>query len=174
MTTNWMKGKELLGGDPPFTLFEHLEEASCVVTDEGDIVRFDTDEMNIHRPNDEPTYKVRWSVVHVGNKKYQLQHEKKRLIKILLDSNFSFDTVKAPEKKLRPSQRHRKACREVAARIWKKEEAEGKPITTIADMILRDELTTACEGKIYVEKTMKRWIRDLCPDRTPGRRKKTK
>lgn len=69
--------------------------------------------------------------------------------------------------KLRPSQRRRLACRKVAAGIW-----EIHPEITIADMIVRDEITEACEGKIYAERTIRNWVNDLCPDRSPGRRRK--
>ena len=72
-------------------------------------------------------------------------------------------------RKLRPNQRHKIACRAEAEKLWKQD-----PSITIADMIQRDELNEACEGKIYTEKTMREWIKDLCPDRTAGRRPKKK
>jgi len=71
----------------------------------------------------------------------------------------------SPKAKLRPSQRHRLACRKVAEGIW-----EIQPEITIADMIIRDEIVAACEGKIYAERTIRNWINDLCPNRSPGRR----
>ena len=71
------------------------------------------------------------------------------------------------EKKLRPVQRHKKECREVAKKIWKKDST-----ITIADMLMKDEITYACEGRIYAEKTIRDWIKDLCPNRSPGRRPK--
>jgi len=69
--------------------------------------------------------------------------------------------------KERPSQRHRRQCREVAEKIW----AEN-PDITIADLVVSDEITQSCDGHIYQEKTIRGWINDLCPNRSPGRRKK--
>lgn len=70
------------------------------------------------------------------------------------------------KKKLRPSQRHRLACRKVAAGIW-----EIHPEITIAGMIQRDEINVLFEGRVYAERTIRNWIKDLCPNRAPGRRK---
>ncbi|RKX62138.1 MAG: hypothetical protein DRP37_02340 [Thermodesulfobacteriota bacterium] len=76
--------------------------------------------------------------------------------------------VKSPKKKLTPVQRHKKQCRKVAKSLWKK-----NPTMTIADMIQRDEITIGvCEDKAYKEKTIRKWINDLCPNRVPGRRPK--
>ena len=68
---------------------------------------------------------------------------------------------------LRPSRLHNWKCREIAEELWKKD-----PRMTIADMIMRDEITAACDGKLYNEKTLRKWIKDLCPDRSHGRRPK--
>lgn len=68
-------------------------------------------------------------------------------------------------KKLRPNQRHKIECRRIAAQIWEKE-----PNVTITDMILRDEIAKACAPKTYAEKTLREWINNLSPDRSPGRR----
>ena len=65
----------------------------------------------------------------------------------------------------RPHQRHREAARAAADVLWRKDKT-----ITIADMILCDEITKACGGKNYVEGTLRDWIKDLCPDRKPGRR----
>jgi hypothetical protein len=65
----------------------------------------------------------------------------------------------------RPSQRHKKACREIAGRLWKED-----PHLTIAAMILKDDINAATEGKVYAEATLWTWIHELCPDRSPGRR----
>lgn len=69
------------------------------------------------------------------------------------------------EKKLRPSQRHKLECRKIAEKLWK-----YNPSLTIADVIDTGEIIEACEGKIYIEKTIRNWIKDLCPNRKPGRR----
>lgn len=74
-------------------------------------------------------------------------------------------------KKLRPSQKAKKECRKIAKKIWEK-----NPQITIADMINHEDLlphTTKKDGIFYTEKTVRNWIKDLCPDRTRGRRKST-
>lgn len=76
-----------------------------------------------------------------------------------------------PHKKLRHNQLAKKKCREIAKKIWK-----AYPQITIADMIDRPDLlphTTKRGGSLYTEKTIRNWIKDLCPDRSPGRRKRT-
>ena len=70
-------------------------------------------------------------------------------------------------KRLRKSQIHKLNARAVAAELW-----ERDPNITIAEMIISDEITNACEGKVYGEKTLRNWIKDLCPNRLPGRRPK--
>lgn len=72
------------------------------------------------------------------------------------------------EEQLRPDQRHRLACREVAKELWGKD-----PTITIAKMAYRDEINRLFDGKGYDDRTIRGWIKDLCPDRSPGRRKKT-
>ena len=62
-----------------------------------------------------------------------------------------------------------KAARKAAEKIWAKE-----PEITIADMIMRNEIANACDDVTYAEKTIRDWIKDLCPNRKPGRRKKKK
>ena len=59
-------------------------------------------------------------------------------------------------------------CREIAEQIWKND-----PTITIAEMIDRPELTEYTKKQnqnFYVEKTIRDWIKDLCPNRKPGRR----
>ncbi len=77
----------------------------------------------------------------------------------------------AKERNLRNDQRHKERSRAIAEMIWKSE-----PTITIVDMIQRDEIIEiACEGVIYTDKkTIPNWIKDLCPDRKPGRRPKLK
>lgn len=72
----------------------------------------------------------------------------------------------AKPRKLTREQRHKIDCRAVAQKIW----AES-PETTIEGMIRGDEVSTVCEGIAYGEKTIRNWIKDLCPNRKPGRRK---
>lgn len=72
-------------------------------------------------------------------------------------------------KNLRSEQRHRERCRGIASLLW-----ASNPEITIADMILRDEIIVhGCEKKMYSENATRGWIKDLCPDRTPGRRTDT-
>jgi hypothetical protein len=66
----------------------------------------------------------------------------------------------------RSSASHRPRCRALAALLW-----ELHPDLTIADMIVRDDFTRhGCEGVVYHETTLRRWINDLSPNRKPGRR----
>ncbi len=115
------------------------------------------------------------------------QEEKKQIIKELLTYIYKVEEVnrlagpakipvqmtteqspvKSPKKKLTPVQRHKEECRMVAKSLWKEYSD-----MTIADMIQRDEICHACEGKVYTEKTLRNWIKDLCPDPSPGRRAK--
>lgn len=74
----------------------------------------------------------------------------------------------ADKKKLRPSQKHRLACRKVAEEIWEK-----FPTLTIVAMSKKPEIKEACDSMEYTEKTIRRWVNDLCPNRKGGRRKGT-
>ena len=76
---------------------------------------------------------------------------------------------KKPEKKLRPSQIHKIKCRELAQKLW-----EENPTITIIDMAYKDEINDLFDGRSYADKTIRNWIKDLCPDRSPGRRPKKK
>jgi hypothetical protein len=92
--------------------------------------------------------------------------EKKRLD----NDNVNLKPDDKVEIKYRPNQKHRERCRAIAESIWK-----YNPDTTIADMAINDDITgIACEGKIYAEKTIREWIKDLCPNRSPGRRPEPK
>jgi len=70
------------------------------------------------------------------------------------------------EKKKRPSQRHRDTCRDVAQALW-----QTNPKLTIPQIAKKNEIVNACEGIIYTVKTIRKWIKDLNPDASPGRRK---
>jgi hypothetical protein len=68
----------------------------------------------------------------------------------------------------RPDQEAKSRCRDIAAMIWKEH-----PNMTIADMIKQDKIIAAStrkDGKLYVEKTVHGWLKDLCPNPKPGRR----
>jgi hypothetical protein len=76
--------------------------------------------------------------------------------------------ISAKQQKDRPERRHMKACREIAERLWR-----DNPEITISDMTISDEINEACEGKYYKdEKTIRNWIKNLCPNPKPGRPKK--
>lgn len=80
------------------------------------------------------------------------------------------ESIGLPKKaKLRPNQIHRLECRETAITIW-----DTYPKLTIPDMCERQEIVKIRKMKTgsgtYAPKTVRRWIRDLCPDRSPGRR----
>lgn len=69
-------------------------------------------------------------------------------------------------KSLRKEQEHRERCRGIAAMEWSKNDSR-----TIEDMAQSDEIVNfGCEGKVYDINTVRDWIKDLCPNRTPGRR----
>jgi len=81
-------------------------------------------------------------------------------------------TTTSGKKKLRPSQQAKIKCREIAEQIWNKD-----PTITIADMIKKKEILPHREikdGTLYTEKTVRNWIKDLCPNNSPGRRPKRK
>jgi hypothetical protein len=76
---------------------------------------------------------------------------------------------KDSEPKSKANQRHKERCRALAEYLWSLEKNKG---TTIADMIKSDPiLTIGCERNVYDADTLRDWIKDLCPNRNPGRRK---
>ena len=115
----------------------------------------------------------------------QYEQESEKILQLLIDSLYLNDEVSAiekiarqrkvtntgnmlndsKEKKLRPNQRHKLQSREIAEKLWGKD-----PTITIADMINEPEIIAACDDKFYIEKTVRDWIKDLCPNRKPGRR----
>ena len=81
-----------------------------------------------------------------------------------------FEFTEHQIKKLRPNQNARIKCRDIAQGIW----MERSKIT-IADMLNEPEIvvaSTKSNGKLYSEKTVRNWIKELCPNRSPGRPKK--
>ena len=91
----------------------------------------------------------------------------------LFEKYFSDNDQNTPdnnEKPLRTNQRHKERCRALAAYLW-----ENDPKITIADMINSDAINKfGCENETYNEKTLRKWIKDLCPDRNRGRRPNSK
>jgi hypothetical protein len=126
---------------------------------------------------------------HLGWKCCPMPQDKKeatRLLDLLTESLYRMDDVSKIEaerrqtrligegsqllgKGQRPSQIHKMKVRAIAAELWKQ-----KPSITIADMIFRNETALACDNRTYTEKTLRQWIKDLCPNRFPGRRHKRK
>jgi len=39
-------------------------------------------------------------------------------------------------------------------------------------MIHNDEINAVFDGKVYNDKIIRNWIKEFCPDRSPGRRPK--
>ncbi len=78
------------------------------------------------------------------------------------------ESANKDKEKLRPSQEAKIKCREVAKKLWKK-----YPSMTIADMVNEQKMLDVSKrpnGDLYENKTVRTWIRDLCPNRSPGRR----
>jgi hypothetical protein len=65
----------------------------------------------------------------------------------------------------RLSQKHKTAAREKAKILW-----DSDPNLTIEDLISHNEINSLFDEKTYNEKTIRNWIKDLCPNRRPGRR----
>jgi len=77
----------------------------------------------------------------------------------------ALDGKKRRKESVRASIKHKADCREVAKHLWSE-----NPSRTIEDLIRSDEINLVLEGVPYMEKTLRNWIKDFCPDRTPGRR----
>jgi hypothetical protein len=75
--------------------------------------------------------------------------------------------VNNPLKKKRSSSIHRDAVRDSAKTKWEKDES-----LTIRDVIDSDDINAATSPVIYNEKTLRDWVKDLAPNRKPGRRPK--
>ena len=74
-------------------------------------------------------------------------------------------------RKITPLQKNRRFCREAAARLWKAPVHEKRTIVAMAKVIQESKATeNKWTGKKVTIKTIETWIKDLCPDRTPGRR----
>jgi len=77
-----------------------------------------------------------------------------------------------PEEKLRPNQKAKIESRKAAKRLWNE-----NPQLTIAAAINHPDIikvTIKSNGNYYLENTVRNWIKDLCPNRSAGRRKKQK
>jgi hypothetical protein len=82
-------------------------------------------------------------------------------------SEFAEDGYIKPKRE-RHDQICKRKCRELAKRVWTK-----NPKLTITEITKRDEIidiSKTAKGDLYAEKTVHDWIKDLCPNRAPGRR----
>lgn len=99
------------------------------------------------------------------------EEKAQELLYIILESLYRKQDVLRAEsqlgfKKLLPSQKAKIQCREVAEKLWKQDDS-----ITIAAMSEKKEILEA-GGEDYAPKTLRRWIKDLSPNRRPGRRPK--
>jgi len=74
--------------------------------------------------------------------------------------------------KVRPSREHREDVRKVASELWEKNPT--MTIVAVIDDLNERGIGKKLNGNLYLENTIRRWINDLCPDRSPGRRPKKK
>ena len=65
----------------------------------------------------------------------------------------------------RKSNQHKVEVRKIAIRLWLE-----NPKRTIEEAIMHDDICLACNEELYTKETLRRWIKDLCPNRKPGRR----
>lgn len=92
----------------------------------------------------------------------------------LIEKQYSIKRKTDTSKKRKPDHRQmqKDKCRAIAKKLWDQE-----PETTIVDMSIHHELiehTKNIKGKLYTERTVREWIKDLCPNRKPGRRPEKK
>jgi hypothetical protein len=74
------------------------------------------------------------------------------------------------KKATRPDYRDKQTWRRMVKEIWSK-----NPDITITAMCKNQDIRNSCEYSKHTNKTIRNWIKDLCPDRSKGRRpKKTK
>lgn len=90
----------------------------------------------------------------------------------IVDFEIAHDVEPAPpqedSRKLRDSRKQR--CRVVATILWRRD-----PTATLRDIFAHEWIKDiACEGHAPVEKTFRTWVKDLMPNRNPGRRPKDK
>ncbi|HOD79102.1 MAG TPA: hypothetical protein PLB95_05630 [Syntrophales bacterium] len=86
-----------------------------------------------------------------------------------VETHSIFDKKSLKIRELTIDQKRRERCRAIAELLW-----ENRPEITIEDMIYKDEITLiGCGTKNYHERVLRNWIKDLCPNRSPGRRPKS-
>jgi hypothetical protein len=77
----------------------------------------------------------------------------------------AFEKANPKKKTHRLSNQHKAAVRDIAGKLW-----NDDPGMTIEAAISHDAVNSACGNASYNEATIRRWIKDLCPNRKPGRR----
>lgn len=70
-------------------------------------------------------------------------------------------------KKTRPSQQDKELCRDIARELWRK-----SPNMTIQEMCSHPAIKQQGNGALYTSDTIRKWIRDLCPNPQRGRPRK--
>jgi hypothetical protein len=65
----------------------------------------------------------------------------------------------------RLNQRHRLKIREIAKKLW-----QNHPDWTIQRLIESNDVNAATTPHVYAVRTLRDWIKDLAPNRHPGRR----
>jgi len=75
----------------------------------------------------------------------------------------------SPEERTKSARDSRKQrCRVVAEILWRRD-----PKATLRDIFAHEWVSDiACEGQVPLEKTFREWVKDLNPNRNPGRRPK--
>ena len=100
--------------------------------------------------------------------------QKEVLMEKLLDAFYELDRVESLSKtqsrgKKPKTQNIKEKVREKASALWEKD-----PTITIAYMAYEHlaDIAKKPNGSIYADGTIRKWIKDLCPDRSRGRRPK--
>ncbi|MEJ2069431.1 MAG: hypothetical protein P8X58_03345 [Syntrophobacterales bacterium] len=111
-----------------------------------------------------------WQINHgLTIKDMALRDEINAIVKKEADiSSLKKEVKQRKERKKTKLQICREKVRDRAAKLWSSNES-----IPIADMVVRNEITQVLEnvcGDMFTEKTLRDWIKDLCPNRKPGRR----
>jgi hypothetical protein len=100
---------------------------------------------------------------------FSLEHD----LKLPTKSKNSQSTSKQAKKKLRTCQEDKNKCREIAKQKWKEDSSltivEEDSSLTIVEVVKCEEIKKQF-GSMYKPRTIYKWIKDLAPNRKPGRR----
>jgi len=141
-----------------FPLNNELYHMACRGIESGTLPRLKEGRFISHNTKVKPTEFLAWEL----QKGVSLPEE--------ITARFDTEQLGVPSDKEQQlknvKQRHRERCRTIAEYLWQQEAT-----LTIEDMIQNDAINgIACENHTYSEKTLRNWIKDLCPNRKPGRR----